>query len=81
MPIDIHEKGKDCLVQLIKRAVAGEEIILDSNGRSVAKLVPLKQDDKQKPRRGGQWKGKVKIAEDFDELPESFTEVFHGDNE
>ena len=30
--------------------------------------VVLKQDNK-KPRRGGQWKGKVKIAEDFDELP------------
>ena len=28
-----------------------------------------KQDNKE-PRRGGQWKGKVKIADDFDELPE-----------
>ncbi|MDE0322645.1 MAG: tetratricopeptide repeat protein [Candidatus Poribacteria bacterium] len=42
-------------------------------------IVP-KQDSKQ-PRRGGQWKGKVKIADDFDELPESFTEVFRGDKE
>ena len=80
MRIDIHEQSEDRLAQLVKRAVAGEEIILDSNGKSVAKLVPLKQEDKQKPRRGGQWKGKVKIAEDFDELPESFMEVFHGDN-
>ena len=32
---------------------------------------PSKQNNKE-PRRGGQWKGKVKIAEDFDELPESF---------
>ncbi|MDE0467298.1 MAG: tetratricopeptide repeat protein [Candidatus Poribacteria bacterium] len=42
-------------------------------------IVP-KQDSKQ-PRRGGQWKGKVKIAKDFDELPESFMEVFRRDNE
>ena len=42
--------------------------------------IVLKQDSKQL-RRGGQWKGKVKIAEDFDELPESFTEVFRGNNE
>ncbi len=35
----------------------------------------------KKARRGGQWKGKVKIAEDFDELPESFMEVFREDNE
>lgn len=39
------------------------------------------KENNKKPRRGGQWKGKVKIAEDFDELPESFTEAFHGDNE
>ena len=42
--------------------------------------VASKQNNK-KPRRGGQWKGKVQIAEDFDELPESFMEVFRGDNE
>ena len=40
-----------------------------------------KHEDRKQQRHGGQWKGKVKIAEDFDELPESFTEVFRGDNE
>ena len=69
MHIDIHEQSKDRLAQLVKCSMAGEEIILDSNGKSIAKLVPLKQEDKQKRCRGGQWKGKVKIAEDFDELP------------
>ena len=39
-----------------------------------------KQNNK-KPRRGGQWKGKVKIADDFDELPESFGAVFRGEDE
>ena len=34
-------------------------------------LKQLKQNSR-KPRRGGQWKRKVKIEEDFDELPESF---------
>ena len=34
--------------------------------------VVVKHGNHKKPRRGGQWKGKVKIAEDFDELPESF---------
>lgn len=79
MHIDIHEQAEDYLAKLVKRAVAGEDIIFDSNGTSVAKLVPLQQEDK-KPRRGGQWKGKVKIAEDFDELPESFMAVFRGRN-
>ena len=40
----------------------------------------LKQSNKQ-PRQGGQWQGKVKIAEDFDELPESFGAVFRGEDE
>ncbi len=75
MHINIHEQKEDYLAQLVKRAIAGEEIIFNSNGTCVAKLVPLEQDSK-KPRRGGQWKGKVKIAEDFDELPESFMAVF-----
>ena len=34
--------------------------------------IDSKQKHDKQPRRGGQWKGKVKIAEDFDELPESF---------
>ncbi len=80
MHIDIHEQTEDRLAQLVKRAIAGEKIILDSNGKSVAKLVSLKQDNK-KPRRGGQWKGKVKIAEDFDELPESFMAPYCQENE
>ena len=80
MHINIQEQAEDRLTQLVKRAVAGEEIIFDSNGTSVAKLVPLKQSNK-KPRRGGQWKGKVKIAKDFDELPESFMAAFRGEKE
>ena len=43
--------------------------------------VVVKHGNHKQPRRGGQWKGKVKIAEDFDELPESFTEVFYGEDE
>ena len=43
--------------------------------------VVVKHRNHKQPRRGGQWKGKVKMAEDFDELPESFMEVFPGDDE
>ncbi len=39
-----------------------------------------KQNSKR-PRRGGQWKGKVKMAEDFDELPESFMTFFRAEDE
>ncbi|MYK16953.1 tetratricopeptide repeat protein [Candidatus Poribacteria bacterium] len=40
-----------------------------------------KQKSAKQPRRGGQWKGKVKIANDFDELPESFMSVFRREDE
>ena len=43
-------------------------------------LIVSKQDNKES-RSGGQWKGKVKIADDFDDLPESLTEVLHGEDE
>jgi hypothetical protein len=40
----------------------------------VVRLVPVRQSDA--PRQGGQWKGKVRIAEDFDELPEDIARAF-----
>ena len=40
-----------------------------------------KHKNHKKPRRGGQWKGQVKISEDFDELPESFMASFDGEDE
>ena len=79
MRINIHEQTEIPLAQLVKQAVAGEEIIFDSNGTAIAKLIPIEFNNK-KPRRGGQWKGKVKIAKDFDELPESFMAAFRGEN-
>ena len=35
----------------------------------------------RQPRRSGQWHGQIKISSDFDSLPESFMEDFHGDKE
>lgn len=58
----------------------GKENKFDSKDMPIAKSIPLKPGDK-KPRRGGQWKGKVKIADDFDELPEAFIAAFRGKNE
>ena len=49
---------------LVERAVAGEEIIFDNNGISVAKLVPLKQDNK-KPRPWWTVEGKSKDCPRF----------------
>ena len=68
---NIHE-AKSRLSQLIEAAERGEEVIIARAGKPVAKLVPYKG----KARSGGQWKGKVKIADDFDELPADIADAF-----
>ena len=75
MQINIHE-FEPRLSQLVERVIAGEKIILDKAGKPVAKLIPYEEPPIKKPRRGGQWKGRVKIADDFDELPPEIAEAF-----
>lgn len=70
---NIHE-AKSRLSQLIEKAERGEEVIIARAGKPVAKIVPY--DAKAKTRRGGQWRGKIRIADDFDELPEDIAEAF-----
>jgi len=70
---NIHE-AKTHLSQLVERAVAGEEIIIAKAGKPMVKLVPYEQN--LEPRHGGQWRGKVWMADDFDELPEDIAAAF-----
>ena len=44
----------------------------------MVRLVKYQQDSDQ-PRVPGYWKGKVKISEDFDDLPEHIAAAFRGD--
>ena len=49
MHVNIHHPEENHLAQLVKRAVAGEEIIFEHNGERVAKLVPVKSENHKKP--------------------------------
>ncbi|MDE0041149.1 MAG: type II toxin-antitoxin system Phd/YefM family antitoxin [Candidatus Poribacteria bacterium] len=71
--INIHE-AKTRFSQLVERAQAGEEVIIAKAGVPVAKLIRYNESDV--PRQPGFWRGKVRIADDFDELPEAFTAFF-----
>jgi prevent-host-death family protein len=74
---NIHQ-AKTHLSRLIERVQRGEEIIIGKAGRPVAKLVPFRAD--LKPRKpGGSWRGKVWMADDFDELTESLAAAFRGE--
>ncbi|MDZ4834405.1 MAG: type II toxin-antitoxin system prevent-host-death family antitoxin [Candidatus Melainabacteria bacterium] len=70
---NIHD-AKSQLSQLIEQAERGEEVIIARAGKPVAKLIPYKK--KASRRRGGQWSGKIKVAEDFDQLPEDIGKAF-----
>jgi prevent-host-death family protein len=74
---DLHEATSQ-LSKLVERALAGEEVIIAKAGRPMVRLVPVRESDA--PRMGGQWKGKVHIADDFDELPEDIARAMgmHG---
>jgi prevent-host-death family protein len=75
---NIHE-AKSTLSRLIERAMAGEEVIIAKAGKPIARLIPYSA--KRKPRRLGVWKGRVRIAADFDQLPESLEAAFKGERE
>ena len=70
---NIHD-AKTRFSQLIERVQAGEEVIIGKAGVPVAKLI--RYNESEVPRRPGYWRGKVRIADDFDELPEAFAAFF-----
>lgn len=75
--VNIFE-AKTQLSKLVERAEHGEEIILARAGRPVARLTQL-QPEKKKIRFGGM-KGKIWIADDFDDpLPEEVLAEFEAD--
>jgi len=70
---NIHE-AKSRLSKLIDKALEGEEVIIAKAGVPVARLVAIRAE--ASPRQGGQWKGRVKMAVDFDALPDDIAEAF-----
>jgi prevent-host-death family protein len=72
--LNIHEAQVQ-LIQLLKRARQGEEIIIIEAGQPVARLVLI--DKPIAPRMPGSATGQVVIADDFDTpLPESILGAF-----
>jgi prevent-host-death family protein len=63
------QAAKTHLSRLVEEAAAGEEIVLAKAGKPMARLVSYRGTGKK--RVLGAWKGKVRIAKDFDaETPE-----------
>ena len=74
--INVYE-SKTHLSQLLAAVAAGEEIVIARAGKPLAKLVPYQEADA--PREPGYWRGRVRIAPDFDVLPEPLAAAFRGE--
>lgn len=72
--VNIHE-AKTHLSKLLERVESGEEIVIARAGKPIAKLVGLQP----KMRKPGLLKGKIWIADDFDDpLPPDLLAAFYG---
>ncbi|MGH3031110.1 MAG: type II toxin-antitoxin system Phd/YefM family antitoxin [Gaiellaceae bacterium] len=70
--VGMHE-AKTTLSQLVRKAAAGQEVVLSKNGEPVAKIV--RYSGHTGPRKPGRLAGQIEIKRGFDELPPGF-EVF-----
>ncbi len=68
-------EAKSSLSMLIQKVALGEDVIISKAGKPVAKIIPFHEDIR--PRKGGQWKGRVTISPDFDETPEDVIKSFY----
>ncbi len=74
MHITNISEAKTQLSAIIERVSRGEEVILGKAGRPVAKIVRFEHPSE--PRTPGALKGRIKIADDFDELPKDLEIAF-----
>ncbi len=70
--VGMHE-AKTHLSQLVERALDGEEIVLTRRGEPAVRLVPERSGGGF-ASLAGVWRGRVRIADDFDELPDDLAE-------
>ena len=70
----MHE-AKTQLSRLVERAEAGEEIVIARNGKPVVRLVPVVSANSFGELYGA-FRGQIKVADDFDELPDDIADAF-----
>jgi prevent-host-death family protein len=68
----MHE-AKTQLSKLVERVEAGEEIVITRRGEPAVRLVPERHGGGFASLAGA-WQGRVRIADDFDELPDDIAE-------
>lgn len=75
-PVNVYE-AKTQLSKLIDRALAGDDVVIARAGKPMVRLVPvLAQPGRRTP---GSARGQIRMAADFDELPEEVAAAFRGE--
>jgi prevent-host-death family protein len=71
--VGMHE-AKTTLSRLVDAAQSGEEVVITRRGHPVVRLEPVRS----LPRKSllGLYAGQIKIADDFDELPDDIAKAF-----
>ena len=70
-------EAKTQLSRLMQRALQGERIVIARAGKPLVELVPFVDSRK---RIAGLWKGKVRVAADFDDPIPDLERAIHGDD-
>ena len=78
MHVSIAE-AKARFAEIIRRAESGEDIILTRHGRPVAHLTPAVR--RKNVSLLGACAGQIRMAEDFDDLPDEFMQAFTSSDE
>ncbi|GAB2900311.1 type II toxin-antitoxin system Phd/YefM family antitoxin [Streptomyces mayteni] len=69
---NVHE-AKTHFSRILEQVATGEEVVISKAGHPVAKVVPLRPKVRRTGR--GALKGRIHIAEDFDELPDDLADA------
>lgn len=75
MQFNVHQ-AKTQLSKLIERAENGEEVIIARDGKPAVRLTPVPAAPKK--RKLGTLKGKIWMADDFDEWTPELEQMFYG---
>jgi len=73
MRITNISEAKAQLSALIQEVLAGKEVVIGKAGTPVVRLVPF--EHRMEPRKPGALRGRIRIADDFDSLPDDIAEA------
>lgn len=74
--INMHE-AKTRLSNLVEQALAGKDVVIAKAGTPLVRLVPVGKAGVD--RQPGRFKGRIRMAADFDHTPEEVIRAFEDD--